>query len=143
MPLSPGFIDYAIELVGGLGRVEAKRMFGGAGLYRDGVMFAILDDDALFFRVDGDLQAEMQAQGSVPWAHSIKRDGSVRDMGYWRMPETAADDPDEAAALARRSFAAALKRSGLRAEKPKREAGPKKVTAKAAAKTATKARAKK
>lgn len=142
MPLSPGFSDYMLELLAGFGRVEAKRMFGGAGLYRDGVMFGILDDDAAFFRVDDVLQAEMEAQGSVPWAYSMKPDGSVRSMGYWRMPETAADDPDEAVALARRSYAAAVSRKALRARKApdKEKASAKK---KAPAKALAKARAKK
>ena len=130
MPLSPGFTDYALELLAGLGRVEARRMFGGAGLYRDGVMFAILDDDAVFFRVDDALQAEMEARGSAPWVYSMKRDGTVREMGYWRMPETAADDPDEAVAIARRSHAAALKRQASRASKPaKAKASTKKKAA--------------
>lgn len=142
MPLSPGFSDYMLELLAGFGRVEARRMFGGAGLYRDGVMFGILDDDAAFFRVDDVLQAEMEAQGSVPWVYSMKPDGSVRSMGYWRMPETAADDPDEAVALARRSYAAAVSRKALRARKApdKEKASAKK---KAPAKALAKARAKK
>jgi DNA transformation protein len=122
MPLSPGFTDYALELVAGLGRVESKRMFGGAGLYRNGVMFALLDDDVLYFRVDDRLQADLKAQGSVPWVYSMKRDGSVRDMGYWRMPETAADDPDEAVAIAKRAYAAAVKRKALRETKPAKAA---------------------
>ena len=113
-------------------------MFGGAGLYRDGVMFGILDDDAVFFRVDDALQAEMQAQGSVAWVYSMKPDGSIRSMGYWRMPETAADDPDEAVALARRSYAAALARKALRAKKP-----PAKPSTRGSAKAGTKAKAKK
>lgn len=133
MPLSPGFSDYMLELLAGFGRVEARRMFGGAGLYRDGVMFGILDDDAAFFRVDDVLQAEMEAQGSVPWVYSMKPDGSVRSMGYWRMPETAADDPDEAVAIARRAFAAALARKTVRAKAP----STKKATAKAKTVTAT------
>lgn len=134
MPLSPGFIDYALELLAGLGRVEAKRMFGGAGLYRDGVMFGILDDDAVFFRVDDALQADLQAQGSIPWVYSMKSDGAIRDMGYWRMPETAADDPDEAVGIARRSVAAAVKRKALRAAPKKRakaKAAPKAAKARA------------
>lgn len=138
MPLSPGFSDYVLELLAGFGRVETKRMFGGAGLYRDGVMFGILDDDAVFFRVDDALQAEMQAQGSVAWVYSMKPDGSIRSMGYWRMPETAADDPDEAVALARRSYAAAIARKALRAKKP-----PAKPNTRGSAKAGTKAKAKK
>lgn len=134
MPLSPGFSDYVLELLAGFGRVEAKRMFGGAGLYRDGVMFAILDDDVAFFRVDDALQAEMEAQGSVPWVYSMKPDGSIRSMGYWRMPETAADDPDEAVALAKRSFAAAIARKVVRAKKPAKAMVKKRAPAKARAK---------
>jgi DNA transformation protein and related proteins len=138
VPLSPGFSDYVLELLAGLGRVETKRMFGGAGLYRDGVMFGILDDDAVFFRVDDALQAEMQAQGSVAWVYSMKPDGSIRSMGYWRMPETAADDPDEAVALARRSYTAAIARKALRAKKT-----PAKPSTGGSAKAGTKAKAKK
>ena len=137
MPLSPGFSDYVLELLAGFGRVEAKRMFGGAGLYRDGVMFGILDDDAVFFRVDDSLEADLKAQGSAPWVYSMKSDGSIRSMGYWRMPETAADDPDEAVGIARRAFAAAVARKAERV-KPKaaakKKAAPPKPPAKARSK---------
>ena len=34
MPLSPGFPDYVQELIAGFGKVDVKRMFGGAALYR-------------------------------------------------------------------------------------------------------------
>lgn len=103
-------------------------MFGGAGLYRDGVMFGILDDDVIFFRVDDKLEADLKAQGSAPWVYSLKRDGAVREMGYWRMPETAADDPEEAVAIAKRAYAAALSRQARRAAKKKApRAKPKKA----------------
>ena len=131
MPLSPGFSDYVVELVSGLGRVQAKRMFGGAGLFRDGVMFGVLISDVVYFRVDEALKADLAAQGSEPWVYV--RQGEAREMGYWRMPETAADDPDEAAAIARRAYAAAVKRKA-------EGSAPKKV---AARKPQAKARAKK
>ena len=86
------------------------------------------------------LQAEMEAQGSVPWVYSIKSDGSIRSMGYWRMPETAADDPDEAIALAKRSYAAAIARKAVRAKKP---AAKKAAKAAVKKKAPAKARAKK
>lgn len=41
MPLSPGFPDYVLELIAGFGKVEVKRMFGGAMLSRGSVGFAI------------------------------------------------------------------------------------------------------
>lgn len=118
-------------------------MFGGAGLYRDGVMFGILDDDAVFFRVDDALEADLKAQGSVAWSYSMKRDGTVREMGYWRMPETAADDPDEAVAIAKRAYAAALSRQVKRTKSPAKKKAPAKAAKKAAKKPAkSKAKAK-
>ena len=131
MPLSPGFSDYVVELLSGLGRVEARRMFGGAGLFRDGVMFGVLINDVVYLRVDEPLQADLKARGSEPWVYT--RNGEAREMGYWRMPETAADDPDEAVEVARRSHAAAVKRKADGAAKPRKSAA-RKAPAKAKAK---------
>ena len=50
----------------------------------------------------------------------MKKDGSVRDIAYWSLPHTAADDPDEAVALTRRSFAIAAQAAK---EKPKKKVG--------------------
>jgi DNA transformation protein len=120
MPLSPGFSDYVLELLTGFGRVQAKRMFGGAGLFRDGVMFGLLLNDVVYFRVDEALAVDLKEQGSAPWVYT--RNGKPREMSYWRMPETAADDPDEAVAIARRAYAAAIARKAESASpRPRRQ----------------------
>lgn len=138
MPLSPGFPDYVLELIAGFGKVEVKRMFGGAMLSRGGVGFAILDDDTFFLKADPVLGAELKKQGSKPWSYSLKKDGTVRDIAYWSLPDTAADDPDEAVALTRRSFAIATQAAK---EKPKKKAAKK--PARKAAKAAPRPKAKK
>jgi len=142
MPLSPGFPDYVLELLAGLGKLEMKRMFGGAMLSLKGVSFAILDDDTFFLKADAPLGAELEKQGSKPWHYSVKKDGTVRDIAYWSLPDTAADDPDEAVALARRSFAIATTAAKAKAT---RKAAPakKKAPARKAAKSPAKARGKK
>lgn len=121
MPISPGYVDYVRDLFSRFGSVDIKRMFGGAGIYADGVMFALIDDDMVYIRTDADFAAELKAQGCRPWVYSMKRDGEVRDMGYWSLPEAAADDPDEAAGFARRALAAAKARAATR--KPKTPPG--------------------
>ena len=121
MPLSPGFSDFIVELIVGFGPVGIKRMFGGAGVYRDGVGFGILDDDVFYLKADAAFGAELKAQGCKPWSYSIAKDGSVRDIAYWSLPDTAADDPDEAAALVRRSYAIAAKVAAAKAAKPKKK----------------------
>jgi len=136
MPLSPGFADYVVELLAGVGRVQAKRMFGGVGLFRDGVMFGVLLNDVVYFRVDDALQADLKAQGSSPWVYTRK--GEAREMGYWQMPETAADDPDEAVTIARRAYAAAVRRKAESVTKPKTKSTAKPKAWKAPAKAKAK-----
>lgn len=136
MPLSPGFVDYVSELIAGFGKVEVKRMFGGAGLYRDGVGFAILDNDTFFLKADAAMGAELKKRRCKPWVYSVKKDGTVRDIAYWSLPDTAADDPEEAVELVKRSFVIAARAA-------KEKAGKKKPAAKKTAKTAAKPRAKK
>jgi DNA transformation protein len=129
MPLSPGFPDYVQELIADFGKVDVKRMFGGAALYRNGVGFGILDDDTFFIKADKVFGAELKAQGCKPWVYSIAKDGSVRDIAYWSLPDTAADDGDEAVRLVRRSFEVARSAAEAKARKPKKVA-PRKVVAK-------------
>lgn len=145
MPLSPGFSDYIEELIAGFGKVEIKRMFGGAMLSRNGVGFAILDDDTFFIKADLALGAELKKEGCKPWSYSVKKDGTVRDIAYWSLPASAADDPDEATALVRRSFEIAKKAAAEKVKKPKKkQAGKKPPARKAVArKAAAKAKSKK
>jgi len=73
------------------------------------VGFAILDDDTFFLKADAALGAEMKQRRCKPWSYSMKKDGTVRDIAYWSLPDTAADDPDEAVDLAKRSFVIAAR----------------------------------
>jgi DNA transformation protein len=143
MPLSPGYIDFALELIAGFGKVEVKKMFGGASLTRSGVGFAILDDDTFFLKGDGAFGADMKKQGSKPWSYSIGKDGHPREIAYWSLPDTALDDPDEAASLAKRSYQISVKAAAEKASKPKKKvakagATPKKALAKKAVRKAAK-----
>lgn len=140
MPLSPGFSAYVEELIAGFGKVEINRMFGGAMVLRGGIGFGILDDDTFFIKADPAMGAELKKQGSKPWSYSVKKDGTVRDIAYWSLPDTASDDGDEATALVKRSFEIAKKADAAKAKKPKK--APVKPAKKAAKKTAPRPRRK-
>ncbi len=116
------FHDFVKELFAGLGPVQVKRMFGGAGGYADGVMFLLLADDAIFLKADDALKRELAEEGSGPfvWAPANgPRAGEKLEMGYWRLPDSALDDPDEAAKWGRKALMAAKAKA---AAKPKRKA---------------------
>ncbi len=99
------FHAFTQELFSGMGPVSVRRMFGGAGVYADDVMFALIDDDTIYLKVDDALKESLAGLGSVAWTYS--RAGRTREMGYWRLPESALDDPDEAAGWGRRALSVA------------------------------------
>jgi DNA transformation protein len=112
-----GFHSFVEELFAGLGPVRTRRMFGCAGIYAGEVMFGLIDEDTIYLKADEALRAELAAEGSAAWVYSRAK-GSWEDSSYWRLPEAALDDPDEAAGWARKALAVAEAKAT--AKRPKR-----------------------
>lgn len=112
------FADYLVELLAPLGPVTAKRMFGGFGLYLDGLMFAIIVDDSLYLKADAENRAAYAARDMAPFVY--ERQGKPVAMAYHALPGEALDDREDLLALARLAFAAAL-----RGRRPPRPQAPK------------------
>jgi DNA transformation protein len=92
-------------------------MFSGAGVYCDGVIFALILRDAVHFRVDDANRAAYEAVGCAPFSYEAR--GRTVEVGaYWRIPERLFDDPDEMVEWARAALAAG-QRAAVR-KKPKR-----------------------
>jgi DNA transformation protein and related proteins len=105
--LDPEFIR---ELFARFGAVSVRRMFSGAGVFRDGLMFALIVRDEIFLKVDETSIPDFEREGSAPFTYSRgKRSGrsSRHALPYWRLPERLYDDPDELAVWANRAFAIA------------------------------------
>jgi DNA transformation protein len=108
MAASAEFLAFLVEQMAGFGPVAARRMFGGAGLYRDGVMFAAVSDDVLYLKTDAEGSNAFAAEGLGPFTYATT--GGENTLGsYWRAPARCLDDPDEMALWCRRAFAVALK----------------------------------
>ncbi len=101
------FAEYAVELLGTVGSVVARRMFGGYGLYCDGVMFALIADDVLYLKADDASRAAFERAGSEPFAYDAR--GRRTTMAYWRAPDDAMESRELAAPWARAALAAALR----------------------------------
>jgi DNA transformation protein len=89
-----------------LGPVHIRRMFGGQGIYQGELMFALEAYGELYLKVDDETAAFFRDAGSRPFTYET-RDGRTSIMSYWLMPESALDDPDEAAELAGKALTAA------------------------------------
>jgi DNA transformation protein len=107
------------EIFQAFGPVSLRRMFGGQGIYRDGVMFALEDEGELYLKVDDESLAHFRDLGSRPFSYRTK-DGRSTIMSFWLLPESALDDADEAADLARMALRAALRAKAAGARKAKK-----------------------
>lgn len=134
MSASPGFLDLLEDLLRPLGPISVRRMFGGAGVYCDGVVFAFVDGDQLFLKTDAAGQAAYLAEGMGPFTYMTKH-GPGTLMSYWRAPERLLDEPDEMVDWARTALGVARRagikapRAGKRAAKPAAKAARKKPAA--------------
>jgi DNA transformation protein len=134
-----GFKEFLEELFEPLGGTTIRRMFGGHGVFRDGLMFAILSDDLLYFRVDAITQPRFEAERSEPFMYEGKG-RSVR-LPYWRVPDWLFDEADAFLEWAQQSFAAA--RRAKEAKAPKRTTTAKSKPAKKAKASTARAATKK
>src|SRR5262245_9514569 len=93
-------------------------MFGGAGIYADGTMFALIADGVIYLKTDAQNATAFESEQLPPFTYST-RDGKRGVMSYRRMPDRLYDDPEELAIWAHQAFAAS-RRSGVRAVSRKR-----------------------
>ncbi|MCH9050691.1 MAG: TfoX/Sxy family protein [Proteobacteria bacterium] len=105
MASRPEFGDHVLDLLAPLGPVTARRMFGGFGIYLDGVMFALIADDILYLKVDDRTRPDYEAAGSAPFRPRQK--GKPFTMPYWEAPLGALEDGDELCAWANGALGAA------------------------------------
>lgn len=110
------FTDSLPDLFALFGPVTIRRMFGGYGLYHDGLMFAIVVDDILYLKADAAGSAEFIEAGLESFAY--QRAGREVRLSFYRAPDEILDDRDLAARWANHAFAAA--RRAQAAKKPAR-----------------------
>lgn len=107
MAIANGTIEFLSDILAPLGHVTARRMFGGAGIYCDGVIFGLHIEDVLYLKADAALFAVFEAEGCGPFTYDTKH-GARTITSYWRAPERLYDEADEFVAWARRSLAVSL-----------------------------------
>lgn len=115
------FHDYVVhDLMGDAGGVSSRAMFGGWAIYQHGVVFGIILDGELYFKVGPDNRPEFERMGSRPFVYT-RPDGKSVVMPYWLVPEDAMDDREGLRELMRASVAVGRK-SKKTAKRPARQA---------------------
>ena len=110
------FVRHVCELLAPAGSVTTRRMFGGHGVYVDGLFAAIIAWDELYLKVDDATRAAFEREACSPFVYD--KAGKKMTMSYYRAPEEAMDAPHLMTPWARLAVQAALR---ARASKPARE----------------------
>ena len=101
--------DALHDLFAGLGPVTIRRMFGGKGIYHNGLIIAVELRGELMLKADGESAPEFRTAGCTQWTYVGSRHGKTVAMPYWSVPDGAMDDPDEMTPWARLAYEAALR----------------------------------
>lgn len=94
MKKSSEFHDYVLyDVLGHIDGITSRSMFGGYGLYLNGVIFGIIAEGTLYFKVDDSNRSEFEKRGSVPFSYKAKGGKNV-SMNYYEVPEEIMSDRD-------------------------------------------------
>ena len=110
MAVSDDFVNFVVDQLSRWGPVSIRRMFGGAGLYRDGKMFGLIADDVAYLKVDDSNRDDFVKAGSSPFNPFPEKVKTIV-MSYYEIPPEVLENPDELAQWAERSLAIQAKAS--------------------------------
>ena len=129
MAAADEFVAHCTELLGSVGAVRSRRMFGGHGLYVDELFVAITSQERLYLKVDAQTRPAFEAAGSEPFVYDRQRQAIA--LGYFSAPEDAMESPPLMQPWARLALAAALRARAAKplAARPVRKAAPRKGSA--------------
>jgi DNA transformation protein and related proteins len=116
MPVSEEYLDYVVDQLGCIGEVTAKKMFGGVGLYHDGLFFGLIASDVLYFKVDDENRPAYETAGAKPFQPYGDESYS---MGYYEVPVDVLEDVDQLRTWTKGAVAAALRKASSRKRKKK------------------------
>ncbi len=101
------FASHVIDLMQIIGPVYDKRMFGGYGIFLDGLMFGLIADSTLYFKTDEKTVSSFSEKGLE--AFSYLKKGKDCKLSYFQAPEEALEDIEEMREWANMAFNTALR----------------------------------
>ena len=117
MSIDEGLLAWVKEALEPLGNVTLRKMMGGATLYLDGVVFAILDEGELWFKADSETNPIWDAQGCERFTITFKS-GMVDSMNYRRAPSDVYDDTEVMQHWTRLAVEAGMRRPVKKRKRP-------------------------
>lgn len=105
------FATYVEDLLAPFGtgaeNVRIRRMFGGHGVFLGDTMFALIAEDVLYFKVDGQTLDDFIEAGSEPFTYL--RGGKTLQLSYYSAPDGTIEDSEAVCPWAERAIGAAIR----------------------------------
>lgn len=90
----PELIEFVRDQLQGMGELQARRMFGGWGLYLDELFVALVINDELYVKGDAVSSGLFAAAGATPFCYA-RRDGRTISVGFWSVPASVLEQADQ------------------------------------------------
>lgn len=112
------YVEYLKEVFEPFAAVQAKRMFGGHGVFHNGLMIGLVADDTLYLKADSDSAQQFETLGLARFVYEKR--GKPMAMSYYQAPAEMFEDPAHARKWAERAYEAAV-RADRRKHRPARD----------------------
>ncbi|QCI68575.1 TfoX/Sxy family protein [Phreatobacter stygius] len=114
--------DFLVDLFQPFATISVRAMFGGQGIMREGLMFALVDGGVIYLKSDAETDAAFAAEGLELFVMTTKA-GKQMPMNYRRMPEACFDDEASLQRWAGHAWGAALRAAARKPAKAKAAKG--------------------
>jgi DNA transformation protein len=92
MAVNSDYKEFVLEALERVAPVTSRAMFGGVGIYADGLIFALIADDSVYFKVDDSNRPDFERAGRGPFLPF----GDVsKPMQYYELPPELLESPEE------------------------------------------------
>ena len=115
MAVSPSYRDFVLEQLGRVTPVTGKSMFGGVGIYAQGLFFALIAEDRLYFKVDDATRPDFERWGMEPF----RPFGEDSAMGYYEVPADVVEDRNQLEAWVKKAIDVAARARRRKARRAK------------------------
>lgn len=103
----PEFVNFLLEQLNPIGPVRARGMFGGHGIYLQDLMFGLVADETLYFKVDDGNRSFFEQLELPPFTY--EKNGKQFAMSYYMAPPDALEDSEQLCRIAQQAVAAAIR----------------------------------
>jgi DNA transformation protein and related proteins len=117
-------LDHLTDQLTPLGDARGRPMFGGYGVYLDGLIIGLIAFDTFYLKVDDQNRPDFEAAGSSPFSYDTKC-GTNTITAYWEVPADVLDDSDQLRAWAVKALAVS-RRAGAKTARKRKKVSPQK-----------------